>query len=318
MTHYDVFNGDADGICALHQLRLNDPQPASHLITGVKRDIKLLAKLESVTDSTITVLDISLDRNREDLNRLITTNNKITYIDHHFSGDLPKSPLFIGHINPAHNICTSLIVDDLLDGRYRKWAICGAFGDNLHSSAHKTADTLSLPKETINNLRELGELLNYNGYGDTVSDLHFPPDVLFRSLKDFSNPLDFFSSPTVKQLREGFKQDLAFALEQNVIDKTQKNKVFHFPNHPWAKRIVGVFSNLKARENPEIAHAIMIDNNDSTLRISIRAPLNNPKDADTLCRKFPTGGGRSGAAGVNNLPPEMTDDFLTAFYTIFS
>ncbi|RUM38930.1 MAG: acetyltransferase, partial [Desulfobulbus sp.] len=42
MITYDVFNGDADGICALHQLRLHDPRPDAHLVTGVKRDICLL------------------------------------------------------------------------------------------------------------------------------------------------------------------------------------------------------------------------------------------------------------------------------------
>ncbi len=31
---YDIFNGDADGICALHQLRLHDPRPDAMLITG--------------------------------------------------------------------------------------------------------------------------------------------------------------------------------------------------------------------------------------------------------------------------------------------
>ncbi len=33
-----MFNGDADGICALHQLRLRKPL-RSLLITGVKRDV---------------------------------------------------------------------------------------------------------------------------------------------------------------------------------------------------------------------------------------------------------------------------------------
>ena len=37
---FDVFNGDADGICALLQLRLERPL-ATQLITGVKRDIQL-------------------------------------------------------------------------------------------------------------------------------------------------------------------------------------------------------------------------------------------------------------------------------------
>ena len=43
--HYDIFNGDADGILSLLQLRLADPI-ASELVTGVKRDIVLLDKLD--------------------------------------------------------------------------------------------------------------------------------------------------------------------------------------------------------------------------------------------------------------------------------
>ena len=38
----DVFNGDADGLCALHQLRLAEPLADAQLVTGVKRDIALL------------------------------------------------------------------------------------------------------------------------------------------------------------------------------------------------------------------------------------------------------------------------------------
>lgn len=45
---YDVFNGDADGICALHQLRLARPRPEAQLVTGVKRDIRLLRHLVNV------------------------------------------------------------------------------------------------------------------------------------------------------------------------------------------------------------------------------------------------------------------------------
>ena len=59
MTHYDVFNGDADGICALHQLRLADPRE-SVLVTGVKRDINLVKRVSAETGDTVTVLDISL------------------------------------------------------------------------------------------------------------------------------------------------------------------------------------------------------------------------------------------------------------------
>ncbi|MEO7939536.1 MAG: acetyltransferase, partial [Burkholderiaceae bacterium] len=63
MNHYDVFNGDADGLCALHQLRLVAPRDAT-LITGVKRDIALLQRVPLQRDARVTVLDISLQRNR--------------------------------------------------------------------------------------------------------------------------------------------------------------------------------------------------------------------------------------------------------------
>ena len=66
MRFYDIFNGDADGLCALHQLRLAEPCDAT-LITGVKRDIALLARVAAQPGDELTVLDVSLDTNREAL-----------------------------------------------------------------------------------------------------------------------------------------------------------------------------------------------------------------------------------------------------------
>jgi len=43
MASYDLFNGDADDICALIQLRLAEPKEST-LVTGIKRDNKLLKK----------------------------------------------------------------------------------------------------------------------------------------------------------------------------------------------------------------------------------------------------------------------------------
>ena len=37
-TAYDLFNGDADGLCALHQLRMLQPRDTV-LLSGTKRDI---------------------------------------------------------------------------------------------------------------------------------------------------------------------------------------------------------------------------------------------------------------------------------------
>ena len=76
MPKFDIFNGDADGICAIHQIRLNNPQ-ASTPVTGVKRDTLLLKKVISVENSVLTVLDISSHANRDSLLKLLKKGNTI-------------------------------------------------------------------------------------------------------------------------------------------------------------------------------------------------------------------------------------------------
>lgn len=317
--YYDVFNGDADGICALHQLRLHEPRPDAILVTGVKRDINLLDKIREVRNSTITVLDVSLDSNRDALLRLLEYDNEITYIDHHFAGDIPAAGKLTAHIDPAPTICTSLIVNKLLQRKYPGWAAVAAFGDNFHDSARQITTEMSLTEKEISSLQELGELLNYNGYGTEISDLHFAPDKLYVALHAFIDPFDFLAdSPDLATLRTGFEEDMSLAMEQKELDPKQHNRVYVFPNAPWARRVSGVFSNLRAREKKDAAHALIVENADATLRISVRAPLNRREHADTVCLSFPTGGGRAAAAGINNLPPEMLENFLQLFHTTFS
>ena len=88
MTHFDVFNGDADGICALHQLRLAEPRE-SELVTGVKRDINLVRRVAAKSGDSVTVLDISLDKNRDELKRVLNEGAAVQYFDHHFAGEIP-------------------------------------------------------------------------------------------------------------------------------------------------------------------------------------------------------------------------------------
>jgi hypothetical protein len=64
MTHFDVFNGDADGICSLLQLRLATPID-SLLITGAKRDIALLQRVDAQPGDGVTALDISAPARRQ-------------------------------------------------------------------------------------------------------------------------------------------------------------------------------------------------------------------------------------------------------------
>lgn len=316
--HYDIFNGDADGIFALHQYRLVHPQPDARKITGVKRDIRLLSKVEDVQNCKLTVFDVSLDSNRGPLTKILAADNNVLYFDHHFAGKIPDSKCLTTLINPSAETCTSIIVNEYLDHAFPLWAICGAYGDNLHTIAKNLQSTLGLGEDEGKVLMELGELFNYNGYGADLSDLHFEPADLYTAIQPYENPFDFIkNAPQLKQLREGHDNDMARAMEQKPHPTSAKNRVYIFPDKPWARRVSGVFSNLKAREQEHSAHAIISENHDKTLRISVRAPLADRRDADTLCKSFPTGGGRAAAAGVNALPAELLDTFLESFHSTF-
>src|SRR5919205_135109 len=129
--HNYVFNGDADGLCALQQLRLAAPRAAAGqetLVTGVKRDIALLDRVRSVAGDVCTVLDVSLDVNRAGLIALLQMGVSVRYFDHHLAGEIPAHPGLDAHIDLSPNVCTSLIVDRTLEGRFRRWAIVGAYG----------------------------------------------------------------------------------------------------------------------------------------------------------------------------------------------
>lgn len=318
MRYFDVFNGDADGICALHQLRLSDPRPNAVLITGVKRDITLLAGITGTEDSVITVLDVSLDRNREYLMKLLEQGNSILYIDHHFSGPIPTSDHLVIHIDPQPMICTSVIVDSLLHGRYRPWAIAGAFGDNLDETALELAGKMGFDEKQTEELKATGILLNYNGYGATLGDLYFTPDELYRQVSAYEDPFRFYTeSKAMEILRTGYQDDMSRALAAEPVLEDAHARIYQLAGEPWARRVAGVFSNTLAREQPDKAHGLIIPNGDGTLRISVRAPLSNRTGADVLCRRFPTGGGRAAAAGINYLPPGQAKMFCNAFMEHF-
>jgi hypothetical protein len=316
--YIDVFNGDADGICALHQLRLADPRPDARLVTGVKRDIRLLQQLDDIRNAHITVLDVSLDSNRAPLIALLNENCDILYVDHHFSGKVPDLENLTTHIDSNPETCTSLIVNRLLGGKFSAWAVVGAFGDNLHNSAYQLAAKLSLPDSTVAGLKELGELLNYNGYGLSVADLFFQPQDLYRAIIPFPDPLAFMEHTTIlPELKKGFESDMKQASTYKPVRETETGRIYELPPEPWSRRVSGVFSNLKAQEKPGLAHGLLTRNPDGTYRINVRAPLINKHGADTLCRTFVTGGGRAGAAGINFLPPEQLDSFFKTFDQVF-
>lgn len=311
MTVYDVFNGDADGICALTQLHLAEPR-SSELIAGVKRDIALLDRLDVDKGDKVNVLDISLDKNREPLKTILQQGADVFYCDHHFAGDIPEHPNLQTLINTQPEVCTSILINQKLNGAHTAWAIVGAFGDNLSKSATKLAQRLDYSDDQLAQLKELGILINYNGYGASLDDLFFAPCELFKSVSQYQEPMRFIEQEkdVFETLQTGYRQDMQQAEQSEKIYQDAVASVQLLPFAAWARRVSGVYGNQLANQNPDRAHAVLTQREEGGYTVSVRAPLNNRSGADEVCRQFATGGGRAAAAGINHLPELELSDFV--------
>ena len=89
---------------------------------------------------------------------------------------------------------------------------------------------------------------------------------------------------------------------QKIIFSDSSVAVCVLPNEAWARRVSGVFVNHLANLNTDRGHAILTNKANGNFLVSV--PLSNKRGAAELCRKFPTGGGREAAAGINDLPSQ--------------
>jgi hypothetical protein len=320
MTRHFVFNGDADGLCALQQLRLENPGPGT-LVTGVKRDIELVARVTAAPGDEIYVLDVSLDVNRAGLTAALAAGAKVRYFDHHHAGEVPNDANLEPYLDPAPNVCTSLLVDRYLEGRRRPWALVGTFGDSLTEEGKALAAGLGLNAEDTTTLKDLGVCINYNAYGETIADLHVPPAALAEEMLPFADPLDFARrSDTFRRLRDGYAKDMELAARLEPTRQAPGAVLFVLPDEAWARRASGTLANDLAKAHATSAVAIVSPKAQGGYLVSLRVPRDSAVSAESFCRRFPTGGGRKTAAGINHLPtPEFeafANDFTEQFKSV--
>lgn len=315
--HVDVCNGDADGLCSIVQWRLREPL-AAPLITGLKRDIELLERVQAGQGDQVLVCDLSLRRNRLALMRLLEAGVSVRYFDHHQVDDIPRHPLLETHIDVAGNTCTSLLVDRYLAGQFRTWAVVGAYGDNLTGVAEGLAVALGLSFEDRRRLQTLGEAINYNAYGDSEQDVHIAPAQLYECLVRYPDPLLFVEHELIAQELDDRRQsDLRRAQTLRPYFQNTQVLVYLLPDAPWSRRVSGSFINVLAAAHPEYAHALLTATALGDYIVSVRAPAYAPHGAAAFCREF-GGDGRDGAAGIDHLPKHQLESFMDAFIDAFS
>lgn len=318
MRRIDVFNGDADGLCALRQLRLAEPATAE-LVTGVKRDIALLARVAAAVGDLVTVLDVSLERNRAALLGLLERGVRVRYFDHHHAGEIPSHPGLEAFIDASGGICTSMLVDRYLGGRFRAWAVAAAFGDGLDQAALNLGAAMALGAAELEKLRELGRSLNYNAYGETEDDLLVPPARLYRVLAGYQDPLRFVSEDALyRQLDARRHADLAAVSDMEPHWAGHGGEVYVLPDAPWSRRVSGTFANQLARQHQRHAFAVLAPVRGGGYVVSVRVPADARLGADAFCSTFPGGGGRREAAGIDRLPDADLAPFVSRFAASFA
>ena len=318
MTNYDVFNGDTDGIFAWHQLRLTHPRDAE-IVTGVKRDVNLASKVNAEEGDLVTIMDVSHAKNRKDVQRILDSGAIIEYFDHHDPKELIEHPNITYQINTEPNISTGLIVNSHVNGQNQLWSIATAFGDNHLDLAMSMAKSESLSDEQVLILKQIGLVVNYNSYGQTIEDLFYSPEEIAEAARACGSDIfkfleqgDIFST-----LLENFNADMSSAVCQEPFSISENGVIYTLPNEAWTHRIMGSFSNHLVSTNKNLACAIAVLNSDGTYRISVRSSINNPHGAGNLCGNF-GGGGREKAGGINNLPASDMNTFKEEFDKVFS
>ena len=306
MREFDVFNGDADGLIARHQYRLAYPPRRDELtlITGAKRDIRLCERVIAESGDEVNVFDISFDPNADAVGALLANGVHVRYFDHHRATRLVAHPQLDAHIDMAADTCSSLLVDRFLSARYRAWAIAATYGDNLIEVATRLALNAQLSPMQQTQLRELGECLNYNAYGDSEADLLFRPADLAARMAPYSSPFDFINDETVfDEIKRGYADDMARVAALLPAHETTRSAIYQLPDAAFARRVSGAFANHLASRHPQRAHAVLTAQGSGNYTVSIRAPVARPYGADQVATAFAGGGGRAGAAGINDLVP---------------
>jgi hypothetical protein len=311
-----LFNGDADGILSQHMLWLQGLRPALR-ITGMKREIELLERLPATFRGHAYVLDISLKSNAKAAHDFLKRGvGPLFWYDHHESVEMPAGPNFEAHIHPTAGQCTAMIVNGVFGHAYDLWAAAAAFGDNVTASAEALLKRQSASDSVRHALAEMGELMNYNAYGEPEDAFISPLDFALR-LEGFQNPLTFFQESGIfSDLARQMQEDQSHCQSLEPWQKRGQAAVYRVPDAPWARRFGATWMNRLIRQNPDQAFAIFQARREGGYLVSLRAPhlgRFSTWNAAQFASQFPTGGGRMQAAGINALPENQLEACALAF-----
>ena len=187
----------------------------SVLVTGVKRDIALLERVprqpRRLGDGARHLRSTPIAPR---CSRCSSAASTVEYFDHHYAGELPVHPGSRAHIDTSPGVCTGMLVDR---APRRRGSASGRSSPRSATISPRPARELAgrcgLDAARLAELRELGESIAYNAYGDTEADLHRAPGgAVPDACARYADPFRFMrAEPVVRENRRARRQDLELA-----------------------------------------------------------------------------------------------------------
>jgi hypothetical protein len=308
----DICIGDANGLCSLLQWRLHQPKQSSTLAL-LGRESRLDGLIQASPGDDVLLCDIPMQANRSTLMQLLDSGAQIQYLSHQIGEESLWHPQLQYIEDAPQDSCTSLMVDRILDGKYRQWALVGAYGKRCNASADKLASSVGLPAHERARLRELGELINYNACSVDGQNACIPPVDLYSLMSGYQQAMDFLQSESVaSELESVRREDLERAEQIAPYWQDAHASVYVLPDTPWAHRVAGGLGTHLSANEPTRAHAFLRPAANGCFMTRVHAARNNPNggltftdaQADDDCQR---------AWVIEHLPDQEIDHFISAF-----
>lgn len=300
---FDVCAGDADGLCATLQWRMQHPEN-TQLLAGLHDDTALLQNLQARPGDALMVCSLPFDANRGPVQRLLQKGATVRYLDHRDADPLPTHPRLHATKDASQYPCTSLLVDRLIGGAARGWALVGAYGSNLRGLADRMAQSMGWLREACERLRKLGELISYNARATTPRDAYISPASLYAQMARYADPLELLEHENLAGELAALRcDDLQQALAWAPYWQDAKASVLVLPDTPWGHRASGCLGGELARLDPERAHAVLRPHGDGFLEVRVQAANRDEAGLGTRARRWM----------IERLPVAELDFFIRAF-----
>lgn len=298
---FDVCAGNADALCAVLQWRLHEPK-VTHMVSGPLCVTDSLGSFHALPDDDLLVCNVPLEVRQASGLHAQARKARVQYLDCRGRTTGHVQSQLQGPSSSAAMVCTSLLVNHLLGGKYGGWALVGAYGSTVTMGADTQAMRLGCSDSEREYLRRLGESISYNAEVLHPRHIYLEPANLYARLARYEDPLDFLQAEALADDLDGVRQsDLQKALAWRPYWKDAHASVYVLPDVDWASRVARQLKLRLASLDPDRAIAVLSPAEAGGFRVAVQPGIKVRKSA--TAKKWL----------IEHLPQNEVDNFVGAF-----